>query len=151
MIYLTEEELESHYGKQVGGSGRKGRFNAKTKSSHSDDAYKYEFGYLNGHCVYAITEAKKRNITLAEAEGLRYLSGKNQWFLNTAYTPEKHAEKIQELLDKIAKDLEYFYTPSESDRFKHKLICVHQRSRKQLVIYHPKWRPDLSEIEADPL
>lgn len=151
MIYRTREEIYRIYGNPFGGL-RKGRFNAAKRSSHSDEAYKYEFGYHNGHCLYAIIQKDTgKTISLEEAEGFRISTGKGEWKLNVALDPAKNTVELQALLDDQSRDLGYFYTPTSDDRSQTKLICVHQRGRKQLVIYHPGWRPDLSKIEADPL
>ncbi len=151
MIYLTKEENYKYYGKGIGGLGI-GRFNAEQRSEHSDDAYKYEFGYYNGHCLYAIIQKKSGGkISLEEASGMRMINGKGVWSLNTVLDPAKNALEIQAILDDHSKSLGYFYAPTQDDRFKNSLICVHQKTRKQLVIYHPKWRPDLEQIEANPL
>ena len=157
MIYLTQEQITKYYGKKKN-STSSGKFNAEKRSEHKDDAYNYEFGYYNGFCIYAIiTKALgstgPSTITLEEAEGLRSLNGNGMWKLNTPWLPEKHADKIAALIARKSNILGYFYQPDNSkefkaDTFKSKLICVHQKSRKQLVIYHPKWRPNLAGIAA---
>ncbi|YCM47033.1 hypothetical protein V2O64_24635 (plasmid) [Verrucomicrobiaceae bacterium 227] len=157
MIYLTQEQITNYYGKKKN-STSSGKFNAEKRSEHSDDAYNYEFGYYDGHCIYAIIEKTlgatgSSQITLEEAEGLRSLNGNGDWKLNTPWDPEKNADKIAALIAKKSNILGYFYKPDDSkefkaDIFKSKLICVHQQGRKQLVIYHPKWRPNLAGISA---
>jgi hypothetical protein len=151
MIYLNEQEMRSFYGSPYAGASG-ARFNASNAQRHGDDAYKYEFGYLNGHCVYAIIQKKTGSkISMEEAQGLRFLSGKGLWKLNVAYDPAKNPKELQEILDDYRRDLGYVYEPGADDAYKHPLICVHQGQRQQLVIYHPKWRPDLSKVEASPL
>lgn len=152
MIYLTYDEISQYYGKAAGGPSKSGRFNATGKSSHKDQAYKYEFGYLNGLCCYAIIQKTEGSmIRLEEAYGLRKLSGKGEWKLNKVLDPDKNLVEIQKILDTPSEDLGYFYSPSADDRFKGDLICVHQKGRHQLVIYHPKCRVDLAQIEKDPI
>jgi hypothetical protein len=151
MIYLNEQQIRSFYGTPFSGPSSE-RFNAEKGRRHTDHAYKYEFGYINGHCVYAIIQKKTGSlISLEEAQGLRFLSGTGEWKLNVVFDPTKNPKELQEILDNRLHNLGYIYTPVATDQFKHPLICVHQGKREQLVIYHPKWRPDLAQVEADPL
>lgn len=151
MIYLNEQEIRTYYGAPFAGPSIH-RYNADKGRRHSDDAYKYEFGYINGRCVYAIIQKKTGStISRAEAQGIRYLTGKGSWKLDVVYDPTKNPAELQAILDDVLKDLAYEYVPEATDQYKHPLICVHQGKRQQLVIYHPKWRPDLAEVAADPL
>lgn len=151
MIYLTEEQLKSFYGKPEAGS-TSARFNADRGFRHKDKAYKYEFGMVNGHCVYAIIQkVTGSKISLTEAAALRTLSGKAEWKLKIALDPKENSKEIQAILDDYKKDLGYEYTPTKDDRFTSPLYCSHQGQRQQLVVFHPHWRVDLSQVAADPL
>ncbi len=148
MIRLTRERITRFYGRPIASAGG-GRFNADKKSLHSDDAFEYEFGYINGSCCYAIVQKRTgRELSLEEATGLRSLSGQGTWSLNLALTDPG---KIQEILDTPTRNLGYIYHPGEDDRFRDQLISVHQLKRRQLVVYHAIWRPDLTQLEQDPL
>ncbi|MBK1828710.1 hypothetical protein [Haloferula rosea] len=151
MIYLTPAQINEYYGTRIGGLKR-GRFNAEDKSQHSETGFKYEFGYHKGFCVYAIIQKKSgKRISLEEAEGMRRLNGNGEWKLNTPLNPDKHAEKLKELLDDEGVNLGYFYQRTEQDKKSANFICVHQKRRHQLVIYHPIWRPDLDKVASSPI
>jgi hypothetical protein len=59
MIYLTKQQLCAIYGPSSVSLER--RFNADDSSVHDDTsaAYKYEFGYLQGRCIYAIVQKEQ--------------------------------------------------------------------------------------------
>lgn len=82
---------------------------------------------------------------------LRLLSGNGEWSLNTPWNSKDAPKEIQDLLGDTSRDLGYSYKPGTNDKYKHALMCVRQRGREQLVVYYPKWRPDLKKIESSPL
>lgn len=151
MIYLNSFEIANYYGKPTGGL-KIGRFNSDSAGSYGDKGYKYEFGYINDRCVYVIIQKKTGSaILVEEAQGFRFLNGKGEWKLNVAFTSENNPAELQAFMDDLQRNLGYTYTPSADDQYKHPLICVHQKQRHQLVLYHPKWRPDLAQVEAKPI
>jgi len=152
MIYLSVNEIVNFYGAKTGGLYN-GRFSAHKKSIHkSSPNWEYEFGYINGLCAYAIIQKKGSGlIDLAAAAQFRHLSGKGDWNLITALNPERDTLRLQEMYEDRGVDLQYEYAPLETDRFRSKLYCVHQRSRQQLLIFHPKSKADPAEAASNPL
>ena len=152
MIYLSINEIVHFYGPKTGGLF-KGRFDAEKRSIHkSKQNWEYEFGYIFGLCAYAIIERKQKGlIDLATAASFRQLTGNGEWKLITALNPEKDTAQLQQMFDDRTMNLQYEYQPIESDRFKTKLYCIHQRSRQQLLIFHPKCKADPSEAASNPI
>lgn len=140
MIYLTQFEIEKRYGPSFATGGAK-RFNAESCTRHTVNAFKYEFGYMVGHCVYAIVQkATGGGLSVVERESLLSLSGKGPWVIIDG----KEAETNHPLALK-------YTPPKEEVNFPSPLFASHQSLRAQLVVWYPKWQVDLKNIEANPL
>jgi hypothetical protein len=139
MIYLNKEEIKARYGASFATGGAT-RFNAESCSKHQNDAYKYEFGYLNGYCVYAIIQKRSGGIvSTVERQSLLALNNKSEW-------------KIIDGAEKGQKPISFQCTPPKEEvKFPSPLFGVHQHQRSQLVIFHPKWQVDLEKVAANPL
>lgn len=140
MIYLNQFEIEQRYGASFATGGAK-RFNAASCSRHQTSGYKYEFGYIKGYCCYAIIQKQSGGaISVVERQSLLARNGGGDW---------KVLEGKEEL---ESKPITFQFTPpKEETRFPSPLFGSHQRQRSQLVIYHPRWEPDLSQVESNPL
>jgi hypothetical protein len=146
MIYLTPDELTSYYGRAFQGAGIP-MFNEDRYKTHADNAWKYRFGLLSGRCIYSIVvKTSGGQITLAEAASLRALNGKGVWSYVTNLRPDNDSAAIEKLFNDQLVDLTWSYSPVAADQYQHQLFCSHQASRRQLVIWHPKWRVDLAEV-----
>jgi hypothetical protein len=154
MIYLTEEELRGFLGTPSSGLA-KAWFQSTSALDFSTDAFDYNIGFRNGLSIYAFitrnsTARANTLIPVAEAQALRALTGKGGvWKLETTYTADKNPKELQQLLDDVHKDLSYTYAPTSLDRSQTPLQCVHQKSRTQVVIFHPAWLPSLDELRKE--
>ncbi len=151
MIFLTKQQICGIYGDSF--PSLNNRFNADDSSSHKNDAYQYEFGYLHGRCIYAIIE-KTEGGTIApvEAASLMAINGPGVWRLVSPLGVQTDSQTYQTLLGNPVTNLGYGYTPDPHDAFyPSALFASHQLNRRQLVVYHPLWQVDLSQVEANPL
>ncbi|MBL9187701.1 MAG: hypothetical protein JNK23_09500 [Opitutaceae bacterium] len=140
MIYLNQFEIEQRYGLSLATGGAK-RFNAAACTRHQHGAYKYEFGYIAGYCCYVIIQKQTGGlITVVERQALLARNGAGAW----AVLEGKEDQKNQPITFQ-------FTPPKEETKFPSPLFAAHQRQRSQLVIYHPRWEPDLQQVEANPL
>lgn len=151
MIYLTKQQISGIYGGSF--PSLNNRFNADDSSAHKNDAYQYEFGYLQGRCIYAIIQkAQGGNIALVEAGALMAVNGPGVWKPITALDPQKDGQVLQNWMNNPVNNLGYTYAPVVHDAFyATALFASHQLNRRQLVIYHPVWQADLSQVESNPL
>jgi hypothetical protein len=142
MIYLNQVEIEQKYGKTLP-TGGASRFNADSCSKHQASAYKYEFGYIKGYCCYAIIRKRSGgSIAIIERQSFlaAMLDGKGEWKLLDG------AENLKN------KPISFqFSPPKEEQKFPSALFASHHMQRSQLVIYHPRWQPDISALEANPI
>ena len=141
MIYLNQREIEDAYGNSTATGGFK-RFNAESCTRHDNGAFKFEFGYIRGYCVYAIVQkVTGATITVVERQALLTHNGRGgEWkVLEGVETPKGRPITFQ------------CTPPKEETKFPSPLFASHQRQRGQLVIYHPRWQPDLSKVEASPI
>jgi len=142
MIYLNQTEIEHRYGKSFPTGGAK-RFNAESCSKHEIGAYKYEFGYSKGYCCYAIMR-KRSGAQIAVVERQSFLAialnGKGEWKVLEGSEAQRNKPITFQ-----------FVPPKEEVNFPSSLFASHHLQRSQLVIYHPRWQPDLSQVEASPI
>jgi hypothetical protein len=142
MIYLNQFEITQRYGASLATGGYK-RFNAESCTRHQIGAYKYEFGYIKGYCCYSIIQ-KQSGGSIAIVERQAFLAiplgGRGEWKL------------LQGTEAQTNKPISFqFYPPKEETNFPSSLFASHQMQRAQLVIYHPRWQPDLSQVQSNPI
>jgi hypothetical protein len=166
MIYLTKQQLCAIYGPSSVSLER--RFNADDSSVHDDTsaAYKYEFGYLQGRCIYAIVQKEQGGIIAPlESDMLLASNGNGQWKLREDNAPQTANVPVPKKPTPAPKPpdppqkppnnsipLSFTYDPVNNDAFyPTHLFASHQMQRQQLVIFHPSWQVDLSQVESNPL